>query len=163
MSVRPVNKMKDKIKSRKDEKERPISEIDYRDASDRLREEYLDKYIGIKSEILSTTTFDENSDLSMTYLGSVNIVSEIKTTTEERFLISEQGYTSGKLLDGTKCQILLATRASKSFMSKLHYLHCKSLHSLPKFTSKTQMIQVGNGQYVSVFFCHSNNGRQTQS
>ena len=37
-------------------------------------------------------------------------------------------------------------------MSKSHYLHCKSLHSLTKFTLKTQKIQVGNGQYVSVFF-----------
>ena len=37
-------------------------------------------------------------------------------------------------------------------MSKSHYLHCKSLHSLPKFASKTQRIQVGNRQYVSVLF-----------
>ena len=42
------------------------------------------------------------------------------------------------------------TGASKSFMSKSHYLHCKSLHSLPKFASRTQRIQVGNGQFVSV-------------
>ena len=31
-------------------------------------------------------------------------------------------------------------------------MHCKSLHSLPKFASKTQRIQVGNGQCVSVLF-----------
>ena len=42
--------------------------------------------------------------------------------------------------------------ASKSFTSKSNYLGCKSLHSLPKFASKTQKIQVGNGQYVSVLF-----------
>ena len=29
---------------------------------------------------------------------------------------------------------------------------CKSLHSLPKFASRTQRIQVGNGQCVSVLF-----------
>ena len=29
---------------------------------------------------------------------------------------------------------------------------CKSIHLLPKFASKTQRIQVGNGQYVSVLF-----------
>ena len=44
------------------------------------------------------------------------------------------------------------TGASKSFMSKSHYLHCKSLHSLPKFASKTQRIQVGSGQYLSILF-----------
>ena len=37
-------------------------------------------------------------------------------------------------------------------MSKLHYMHCKSLHSLSKFASEMQKIQVGNGQFVSVLF-----------
>ena len=37
-------------------------------------------------------------------------------------------------------------------MSKSYYLHCKALHSLPKFASKTQRIQVGNGQHISVLF-----------
>ena len=37
-------------------------------------------------------------------------------------------------------------------MSKSYYLRCKSLHKLPKFASKTQRIQVGNGQYVGVLF-----------
>ena len=51
-----------------------------------------------------------------------------------------------------ECQLLLDTGASKSFMLKSYYILCKSLHSLPKFTSKTQRIQVGSGQYVSVLF-----------
>ena len=88
----------------------------------------------------------------MTYLGKTNIVKESKITAEEKFLISDQGYTTGKLLDGTECQILLDTGASKSFLSKSHYLCCKSLHSLPKFASKTQRIQEGNEQYVSIHF-----------
>ena len=71
---------------------------------------------------------------------------------EESFPISEPGYMSGKLLDGTECQLLLDTGMSKSFMSKSFYMQCKSLHSLPKFASKTQWIQVGNGQCVSVLF-----------
>ena len=37
-------------------------------------------------------------------------------------------------------------------MSKSFYMRCKSLHSLPKFASRTQRIQVGNGQCVSVLF-----------
>ena len=37
-------------------------------------------------------------------------------------------------------------------MSKSFYMPCKSLHSLPKFASKTQRIQLGNGQCVSVLF-----------
>ena len=75
-----------------------------------------------------------------------------KIKAEESFPISEQGHAIGKLLDNTECQILLDTGASKSSISKSYYMHCKSLHSLPKFASKTQRIQVGNGQLVSVLF-----------
>ena len=55
-------------------------------------------------------------------------------------------------MDGTEYQILLDTGATKSYMSKLYYLQCKTLHALPKFSFNTQKIQVGNGQYVSVLF-----------
>ena len=58
----------------------------------------------------------------------------------------------GKLLNGEECQILLDMGASNLYMSKSYYLRCKSLHSLPKFASKMQRIQVGNGQYVGVLF-----------
>ena len=109
-------------------------------------------YDGIKSEVLSTTNFDENRDLSTTYLVRINMTSLDKIKAGERFPISEQGYTVGKLLDGTESQILLDREVSKSFMSKTHYLRCKSLHSLQKFASSNQRIQVGNGHNVSVLF-----------
>ena len=80
------------------------------------------------------------------------MIKDSKIKAEESFLISEQWYTMEKLLDQIKCQVLLDTGASKSFMSKSHYLHCKSLHSLPKFASRTQRIQVGNGQLVNFLF-----------
>ena len=44
------------------------------------------------------------------------------------------------------------TGTSKSYMSKSYFMRCKSLHSLPKFTSTTTRIQVGNGQYVGILF-----------
>ena len=89
----------------------------------------------------------------MTYLGQIEHKgSQCKLKAEESFPISENGYTTGKLLDGTKCQLLLDMGASKSFMSKSFYMHCKSLHTLPKFAATTQKIQVGNGQCISVLF-----------
>ena len=47
---------------------------------------------------------------------------------------------------------LLDTGVTNSYMSKSYYLQCKTLHALPKFSSNTQRIQVGIGQYVSVLF-----------
>ena len=71
---------------------------------------------------------------------------------EENFPITSHGYTRGKLIDGTECDILVDTGASKSYMSKSYFMRCKSLHSLPKFTSTTTRIQVVNGQYEGVLF-----------
>ena len=93
-------------------------ELDFHQTPDILREEYLNVYEGIQSEILNTTRFDENSDLSTTYLGKADRSKNNKIKVEESFPISEQGYTMRKLLDETECQILLDTGASKSFMSK---------------------------------------------
>ena len=113
----------------------------------------MDIYEGIHSDIVSSNRFDENYDISKTYFGKIeNRGDQDKLKAEESFPISENGYTLGRLLDGTKCQLLLDTGASKSFMSKSFYMRCKSLHTLPKFASTTQRIQVGNGQCVSVLF-----------
>ena len=150
MSVKSISQNKTKKERKQGEKDRPMSEVSLVDTSHILIEGYLDRYKGVKSEILVTTRFDKNSDLSMTYLAKTDMIRDHKIAAEEKFPMSEQGYTTGILLDGTKCEILLHTRVSKSCMSKSHYLCCKSLHSLPKFASKTQRIQVGNRQYKNV-------------
>ena len=80
-------------------------------------------YEGIHSDIVSSNRFDENSDISTTYLGTIeNKGSQDKLKAEESFPISESGYTLGRSLDGTKCQLLLDMGASKSFMSKSFYM-----------------------------------------
>ena len=59
-------------------------------------------------------------DISMTYLGKIaQEESQNKLKTEESFPISENGYTLGRLLDGTECQLLLDTGTSKSFYVKI--------------------------------------------
>ena len=93
-------------------------------------------YDGVKSEVLNTTKFDENSNLSTAYLGRINMTSLDKIKAEEKFPISKQGCIAGILLDGMECQILLDTGASKLYMSKSHYLRCKLLHSLLNFHLK---------------------------
>ena len=111
----------------KNKKGRNINEslldVNLVDSSDISREEYLYRYEGVKSKIVDTTRCDENSDLSTTYLGKVNMTHYKDLIVEERFPISRLGYTVGKLMDGMECQILLDTGASKSFMSKSYYLY----------------------------------------
>ena len=75
-----------------------------------LKEEYLDVYKRIQSEIVNTTRFDGNSDLSTTYLGKSDRSKNDKLKAEESFPISEQGYTLGKLLDGSECHNVVRYR-----------------------------------------------------
>ena len=118
----------------------------------KMRSNYLDMYKGVHTYVVYTNRFDEISDLSMTYLGKTKVTREPKVKAEERFPISGQHYTLGKLQDNTDCQFLLDTGTSKSYMSKSFYLRCNTLHVLPKFASDTQRIQVRNGQYVGILF-----------
>ena len=127
-------------------------DIDFGESPEIMRSRYMDVYDEVFAEVVTTSRFNENIDLSTTYLGRIDMKREEVMKAEGSFPISEQGFVMGKLLNGEECQILLDTGASKSFMSKLYYLRCKSPHSLPKFASKTQRIQVGNGQYVGVLF-----------
>ena len=149
IDTKTVDKHKNKLDTRREEES---VELDFGSTPINLCEEYLDMYEGIQLEIVNTSRFNENLDLSMTYLGRSDKARINKLKVEESFPISEHGYTTGKLLDGTEWQLLLDTGTSKSFMSKSSYMQCKSLHSLPQFAAKTQRIQVENGQCVSILF-----------
>ena len=129
-----------------------ILEVDFGVNPETLKTNYLDLYEDVHAEMIYTNRFDENSDLSTTYLGQMKMTRDTKIKAEEKFPITGQGFTLGKLLDQTACQILLDTGATKYYMSKSYYLRCKCLHALPKFVSNTQGIQVGSGQYVGVLF-----------
>ena len=80
-----------------------------------LQDEYLYVYEVIQSDIVSSSRFDESSDISTAYLGRIGQEErQNKLKAEESFPISENGYTLGRLLNGMKCELLLDTGASKS-------------------------------------------------
>ena len=64
---------------------------------DKVRDEYFNKYDGINAEISQATRFDESSDLCTTYLGKMDMTRDMTIKAEEKFPISGQGYTHGKL------------------------------------------------------------------
>ena len=118
LNVRPVNRYKVKPDTGKE-----FRELDFGTVPQNLQEEYLDMYEGIQSDIVSSSRFDEKSDISTTYLGKIESKEGPDVLkAEESFPISENGYTLGRLLNGTNCQLLLDTGTSKSFMSKSFYM-----------------------------------------
>ena len=105
--------------------------IDFGESLEIMKNGYMDVYDEIYAEVVTTSRFDENVDLSTTYLGRIDMKRKEVMKAEENFPISEQGIVMGKLLNGEECQILL-DGASKLYMSKSYYLRCKSLHNLPR-------------------------------
>ena len=128
------------------------SNLNFGKSPEKLKADYLDIYKGVYAEVISTDSFVEDTVLSTTYLGKVDMTRNTEVEAEESFPMMARGYTKGQLLDGTDCEILIDTGASKSYMSKSYFLRCKNLHTMPKFTSSTRRIQVGNGQYEGVLF-----------
>ena len=109
MTIKPVNTNRINKEMKGRSKNESLLRVNLADISDRSKEEYLDRYDGVKSEILNTTRFDKNSDFSTTYVGKINMIQDDDLMIDEKFLITESGYKIGKLLDGTACQIFLDT------------------------------------------------------
>ena len=93
LNIKAVNKHS--VKSERKEEKEPV-ELDFGSMPLKLHKEYLDVHEGIQSEIVNTTRFNENSDLSMTYLGRSDRTRNDKLKAEETFPISGHGYTSSK-------------------------------------------------------------------
>ena len=98
------------------------SNLNFGKSPEKLKADYLDVYKGIYAEVISTDRFDEDTDLSTTYLGQVDMARDTEVKAEESFPMTARGYTKGQLVDGTDCEILIDTGASKSYMSKSYFL-----------------------------------------
>ena len=79
-------------------------------------------YDGVYVEIISINRFNEDVDISTTYLGQVNMLRKRDVRAEDSFAMNATGYIRGELLDGTECEILIDTGTSKSYMSKSYYI-----------------------------------------
>ena len=73
------------------EEKRQMLELDFDNTPEKLKGEYLEMYKGIQSEVISTTRFDENSDLSTTYLGRIDITRASKIKAEDNFQYQNKG------------------------------------------------------------------------
>ena len=92
LNVKAINqKIHSKIHDRLKEEDRQVIEIDFGDTLDKFKGKYLDMYDRVKSEVLSTIKFDENSDLSTTYLGRINMTRLDKLKQKKSFLYWNKG------------------------------------------------------------------------
>ena len=71
LSIHPVNRYKVKPNDCFSSFGKEFREVDFSTNLQNLQAKYLDMYEGIQSDIVSSSRFDENSDISMTYLGKI--------------------------------------------------------------------------------------------
>ena len=96
------------------EEELVSADVNFGRSPKKLKAEYLDVYEGVYAKVISTDRFGEDMDLGTTYLGQVDMTRNVEVKAGENFSITAQGYTKGKFLDDTECDILVDTGASKS-------------------------------------------------
>ena len=82
-------------------------DMDFGESLEVMKNRYIDIYDKVFAEVVTTSRFDENADLSTTYLGRVDMQREEMLKAEESFPISEQGFVKGKWTNGEECQIFI--------------------------------------------------------
>ena len=71
-----------------EEKELVHADVNFGRSPEKLKAEYLDVYEGVYARVISTDRFDEDTELSKTYLGQVNMTRSIEVKAEENFPIT---------------------------------------------------------------------------
>ena len=71
LNIKPQNRYKMKPNDSFTPAEKEFREMDFGANPQNLQTEFLDVYEGIQSDIVSSSRFDENSDINMTYLGKI--------------------------------------------------------------------------------------------
>ena len=117
-----------------------------------IPDHFLDQFHSISTKINNTGEFQDNRDMSTTYLGTDVISKKDHFTPEVKFPITSTSHTWGQLVGGSTMSILLDTGASKCYMSRAYFERNKLLHNLPRLKSTIKSLRVGNGNEVSAHF-----------
>ena len=113
---------------------------------------FLDQFDTITTRLNTTGQFQDNRDVSTTYLGNEVITKKDHFLLEEHFPITSTSHTWGQLVGGGTMNILLDTGASKCYMSRAYFERNKILHGLPRLKSTIKSLRVGNGNEVNAHF-----------
>ena len=70
------------------EEELVSEDVNFGRSPEKIKAEYLGVYEGVYAKVISTDRFDEDTDLSTTYLGQVDMTRNIAVKAEENFPIT---------------------------------------------------------------------------
>ena len=127
------------------DKESPYKEMNYSpvysrftDTRDLVHDDstnyWQERYDEVSCNLYTRNKFDDNNDVSTTYLEYYKSKGEERTFPINNHIpIDGRGVTEAFLLDKTPMKLFFDFGASRSYLSKKYYDANKSLHKLPKF------------------------------
>ena len=121
-------KSQKKIYDKSREEERQVLDLDFGNSPEKLRGDYLYMYEGIQSEVTSTTRFDDNSDLSTTYLDRIDITRESKIKPEKKIPISEQMVYNRKIIKWNRMSYTIEIQEPANHSCPSHIIYSANLY-----------------------------------
>ena len=112
----------------------------------------MDCYEEVQNYLHLDENYDDNRDVTTTYLGTEHIYKTDQFNAEPSVPIYSNSHTWGQVVGGNMLNILIDTGAAKCYMSKSYYDKNPILHKLPKFKTKVFKLQVGNGAQIKTHF-----------
>ena len=108
-----------------------------------------DRFEEVQLTLKISTHIEETSDVSTMYMGKLYPTGR-NFEFENQIFVSGSCTSQGALMDNTPMRVLFDMDVSKSYMSKSFYMANTSLHTLPKFSTTSKGIIVGNSQLIPV-------------
>ena len=121
--------------------------------NDEATDHWQERYEDVSCNLYARNEFDDNNDVSTTYLGYYKSKGEERTFPVDNHIpIDGRGVTEAFLIDNTPMKLFFDSGACRSYLSKKYYDANKSLHKLPKFSTTCTGIKIGNGSIIPTLF-----------
>ena len=120
---------------------------------DEATNHWQERYEDVSYNLYARNKFDDNNDVSTTYLRYYKSKGEERTFPIDNHIpIDGRGVTEAFLMDNTPVKLFFDSGVSRSYLSKKYYDANKSLHRLPKFSTTCTGIKIGNGSIIPTLF-----------
>ena len=104
------------------------------------------------SQLVRQNTFDELSDVCVTYLGQVCKKSPTEAQAQITLPVDNYGFVTAYTFTNRPLRLLWDSGATGTYLSKSYFESDRYLQDLPRYKSRTRAIRVGNGQTIDVMF-----------
>ena len=122
------------------------------DQSDTLEQSFFSPYDGVQSELQTTTTCNDETDVRTTFIGTVSSTDQVTFQKEYTVPFDAKCVANALLPTGDKFKLLFDTGATRSYLSADFYNSNDYLKKLSKFEPHGDQVYMGSGDWVKAQF-----------